>query len=379
MGNLSAYVSTGFGLMLSLNIVAQSVERDGCYAPPELSFQVRSGTLVHCIAPLANGSLTTIVLEPGMEVQFDVHGSGLLCWAALSVSMEGTLLDSCTAFLCNTTYSAPGTYRLIGYAHGSTRTAEVTVAHGPVCKISSQLSISAMLAGAFDPVAGRMRSDLSRNGLLPSTEPYSDLGYVHPSCGGESFEPWIADTSVVDPIVDWVRVELRDPSTDSVIIARNALILGSGKVRPHSGEASLTINAEIGTYQVILRHRNHLSACSMPLHYPFQFSALSMRHDTYLMDTEADTRIPMGNTRALRQGNARLDAGSQRISYTGSNNDRDPILRRIGGSSPNATVNGYFNEDLNLDGVVKYTGANNDRDLILQALGGMNVTAVVEE
>ncbi|MDQ3102087.1 MAG: hypothetical protein M3R08_11915, partial [Bacteroidota bacterium] len=56
--------------------------------------------------------------------------------------------------------------------------------------------------------------------------------------------------------------------------------------------------------------------------------------------------------------------------YTGANNDRDPILLRIGGLIPTSTVTGYYPEDVNLDGIVRYTGASNDRDPILQNVGG---------
>jgi hypothetical protein len=58
------------------------------------------------------------------------------------------------------------------------------------------------------------------------------------------------------------------------------------------------------------------------------------------------------------------------IKYTGTNNDRDPILVRIGGNVPTNTVSGYFREDVNLTGVVKYTGSDNDRDPILVNVGG---------
>jgi hypothetical protein len=63
------------------------------------------------------------------------------------------------------------------------------------------------------------------------------------------------------------------------------------------------------------------------------------------------------------------------IKYTGASNDRDPVLTRVGGSVPTATVNGYFKEDTNLDGVVKYSGSANDRDIILLNVGGVTPTS----
>lgn len=59
------------------------------------------------------------------------------------------------------------------------------------------------------------------------------------------------------------------------------------------------------------------------------------------------------------------------IKYTGSGNDRDPILQFIGGSTPNNSVPcDCCPEDVTGDGFVKYTGSGNDRDPILSAIGG---------
>lgn len=39
-------------------------------------------------------------------------------------------------------------------------------------------------------------------------------------------------------------------------------------------------------------------------------------------------------------------------------------------------MNGYYTEDVNLDGVVKYIGAGNDRDPVLVTIGSTVPTAV---
>ncbi|MBK8226991.1 MAG: hypothetical protein IPK70_07425 [Flavobacteriales bacterium] len=46
---------------------------------------------------------------------------------------------------------------------------------------------------------------------------------------------------------------------------------------------------------------------------------------------------------------------------------------------PTSIVNGYFPEDVNLSGAVKYTGTANDRDPILVNIGGVLPTAVRTE
>ena len=58
------------------------------------------------------------------------------------------------------------------------------------------------------------------------------------------------------------------------------------------------------------------------------------------------------------------------IKYTGSGNDRDPILVTVGSTTPNNTVsNIYSTRDVNLNAEVKYTGSGNDRDPILVNVG----------
>ena len=81
----------------------------------------------------------------------------------------------------------------------------------------------------------------------------------------------------------------------------------------------------------------------------------------------------IGGENALWMGNVLRDGG---LKYTGSGNDRDPILVRVGSTVPNNTVNGYFIEDCTLDGVVKYTGSQNDRDPILVNVGSTVPTNV---
>jgi hypothetical protein len=84
----------------------------------------------------------------------------------------------------------------------------------------------------------------------------------------------------------------------------------------------------------------------------------------------------VGPVNVLWSGNVLRDG---RLSYSGSGNDRDPILSRIGGAVPTATTTGYLSEDVNMDGVVKYSGASNDRDPILNNIGGVVPTATLLE
>ena len=89
-----------------------------------------------------------------------------------------------------------------------------------------------------------------------------------------------------------------------------------------------------------------------------------------------DARKTISSVQALWTGNVVRDG---MLKYTGANNDRDPILVRVGSTIPTNSVNGYFSEDVNLNGVVKYTGTSNDRDPILVNVGGTSPNAVRNE
>ena len=81
---------------------------------------------------------------------------------------------------------------------------------------------------------------------------------------------------------------------------------------------------------------------------------------------------PLGGRAVLWAGDV---TGDGTLQYTGVNNDRDPILVRVGGTVATATYNGYSRTDVNMDGIVKYTGIGNDRDVILVNIGGTIATA----
>ena len=63
------------------------------------------------------------------------------------------------------------------------------------------------------------------------------------------------------------------------------------------------------------------------------------------------------------------------LRYTGSDNDRDPMLSAIGGAVPTAMAQGYLPADVDMDGFVRYTGADNDREPVLVNVGGSVPTA----
>ncbi len=231
------------------------------------------------------------------------------------------------------------------------------------------LNLKAWLEGPYDSNALLMRDDLRSPLVIPVTEPYTAAGFAQAGGGGgEAVAASVFNTTGNNAIVDWVLVELRNANTPSQIVStRSALIQRDGDVVALNGVSPVVVNAASGNYYVALRHRNHLGVMTAA---PVSLSGAAATVDfrTAAMATYGTVaRKDINGAQALWAGNVFLDGA---VKYTGTNNDRDPILTVIGGTVPTNSVAGYYREDVNLSGVVKYTGTSNDRDPILLNIGG---------
>jgi hypothetical protein len=235
------------------------------------------------------------------------------------------------------------------------------------------VNVKAFLEGPYNTGTLMMNDDLRAAALIPTGEPYSAMGFTQAGGGGgEVVNSALFDVTGTNAIVDWVLLELRSSSSPTTILAtRAALIQRDGDLVGLDGSSTVVLNAAAGSYYVALRHRNHLGVMSA--------SAISLSTTPVTVDFRSPGTATWG-TQAQKQtgsnmmlwtGNVFRDGGVSLIKYTGSNNDRDPVLVVIGGSIPTNTVTGYYREDTNLSGVVKYSGAGNDRDPILVNIGGI--------
>ena len=231
-----------------------------------------------------------------------------------------------------------------------------------------------LLDGPYDPGSGLMHDSLRAQGLLPLEEPYSDLGYAHAGGGGgESCAAPVFAVQGPDAIVDWVLLELRDPSAPALVRAsRSALLQRDGDIVEVDGSSPVSFTVPVGHYHIAVRHRNHLGVMSAQ---PLEVSLALRQHDlaeptTALYGSEA-AKVVAGQ-QVLWAGDATLNGG---VTYVGAGNDRDPLLVKVGGITPNAIVAGYHVEDIDLDGRVMYLGAGNDRDRILVNVGSATPNA----
>lgn len=230
-----------------------------------------------------------------------------------------------------------------------------------------ELALSVVLEGPFlDPF---MRTDLRQNDLLPYSDPYG--------LGSTASDDLMDRTGASAP-VDWVLVELRDPSAPANVVEQMAaMVLADGRVVMPSGSEPLVFEDALrGEYHVAVRHRNHFGVMTAA---PYMFGITVQEMDMSspsIITWGSNARKDINGTQALWAGDVNGDGV---LRYTGADNDRDPILSIIGGSVPTAVYQGYTPEDIDLDGGVRYSGANNDRDPILVNIGGVVPTSIRTE
>ena len=234
------------------------------------------------------------------------------------------------------------------------------------------LRVRAALGGAMS--TGTLMSDALRtSGLIPNSEPFSGLGYVYTGAPvNNNLSAALLAVSGDNAIVDWMVLELRNAASPAQVLFSKAVVIQrDGDILDSDGDPYVNCPVSAGNYRIALRHRNHLTvmtAFNNPL-------SLDPSVPISTIDFRASLGLAYG-TNALRQINSVWclwpgDAtGNGQLKYIGANNDRDPILTAVGGTTPNNSVsNVYDRRDVNLDGVIRYTGANNDRDIILTNVG----------
>lgn len=231
------------------------------------------------------------------------------------------------------------------------------------------IQLAVFLQGPLKSATG-MSDTLRTQGLIPLQEPFTALGFAHVGSGGETITAATLNNTILGKVVDWIFVELRDKSDPSKVVhTRVGLVRDNGTTISTNGFANIAFNTTPGDYYVAVHHRNHLGVMTSA---PIALSASGASLDLRLTSTPThgtEARVERFGRAALWSGDVNADG---MVLYTGSENDRDPILQAIGGIVPTNTDGPtYRSEDVNMDGSVKYTGSENDRDRILQNIGGI--------
>ncbi|MEZ0538337.1 Ig-like domain-containing protein [Fibrella arboris] len=258
----------------------------------------------------------------------------------------------------------------------------------PVDPAALVLRLKVLLQGAL--IGGTnnlMRDDLRSQQFLPLTEPYSAMGgvrFTHVNGGGGETMPASVTAQNVgtgDAIVDWVFVELRDPSNLSLVVAtRSALVQRDGDVVLASdGVSPLSFPGMTGSFYVSVKHRNHLgvmTATSVPLSvtgtivdFTSSSSAQTWNKVVGVFNYEGWEQTTVNGKQALWAGDANHNG---KVKYQGTANDLILIFSEVIGAQTGSTnplynynnALGYYFGDVNMDGKVKYQGTSNDTSLI---------------
>ncbi len=235
--------------------------------------------------------------------------------------------------------------------------------------VNTVVAAKVVLEGPFNAGTGLMNDALRSASVLPNTQPYTALGYTFTGAPGAGGTVAGSVFGVIgnNAIVDWVVLELRNSATPNVVVASCAALLQrDGDVVGLDGTSPVTFGQGPGSYFVGVRHRNHLGVMTADA-IVLGGSATPVDLTTVATATfGSEARTSVGSVQALWSGDVTFN---NEVKYTGSANDRDPILVAVGSTTPNNSVAGYRLEDTNLDGLVKYTGSGNDRDKILVNVG----------
>ncbi len=157
------------------------------------------------------------------------------------------------------------------------------------------------LEGPYNPSTALMRTDLKSANLIPLQEPYTALGH---HVGNETLNPVVLNAH---PVVDWVLVELRSATNNTQILAtRAALLLSDGRVTDVDGVSPVSFSEIAGSYQVAIRHRNHLGVLANTV---YQLSLVPTTVDYNLVGLYGTQPVgTMSGKRVLWMGDANSDA-----------------------------------------------------------------------
>ncbi len=205
------------------------------------------------------------------------------------------------------------------------------------------LDLQIILEGPYEASTGLMSDNLRAMGLIPTTEPYTGLGFQHTlNGGGETVNSSVFDVTGPDAIVDWVFVELRMPSDPSIVFAsQSALLQADGSIVSTDGVSSLAFEGvPVGVYYASVKQRNHLAVLSpgaLPLNEQTAFY-----HDFRTGSAFGTINNPV-TQKSLGGGLFALFEAD--YNQTGEVNAGD---RSIAWNFRNAT--GYLQQDSNFDG-----------------------------
>lgn len=196
---------------------------------------------------------------------------------------------------------------------------------------------------------GVMNDDLRTAGHLPTTQPFTGLGFTLVNCNCEPTTQAVLDITGSNAIVDWVLFEVRDKNNkDNVLQSITGLLQKDGDVVDVDGVSSIKIpNLTEDAYYIAIKHRNHygvLSANTM------QLTPTNSSYD--FTSSLANTFGGNNGIRATGDGFFVMYSGDVDSNGQINNTDRAAQISEL-------ATSGYKKGDINLDGQVTNAELNN--------------------
>ena len=206
---------------------------------------------------------------------------------------------------------------------------------------SSNINVKAkiFLQGPF--ATNVMSTTLNQSSLLPNSQPYNSAPWNYN--GTENL-----GTGGISSMVDWVLVELRNPSNPTQVVSRRAAILkDNGRLLDTDGNNAITFNnVDSGSYYIVVYHRNHLAIMSAA---PVPLSSNSDLYDFTTGMSKAYGQNPMVE---LASGIYGMYASDGNVDGAVNIEDRDAVWL-----VQNGTI-GYLGGDYNMNSGVTIHDVN---------------------
>jgi hypothetical protein len=214
---------------------------------------------------------------------------------------------------------------------------------GEVLASDGQAEVDVLLGGGYEG-SGLMTDALRANGLLPTLEPFTGLGFTQKGFGGgETVAPGVFSVGGPDAIVDWVLVEVRDGEDHNNIIAtRSGLLQRDGDIVDTDGFSPLRLAGLLpSSYYISIQHRNHLGVLTAT---PLDFSTGNVEV-SFLVDP----------AQAFGSSNGIADLGDGFYGLISGDFDRNGQVQNTDASGLTQTLGspGYQQGDLDLNGQVQ--------------------------
>jgi hypothetical protein len=213
------------------------------------------------------------------------------------------------------------------------------------------LDLDVFLAGPYS--SGTMSTALRTAGVIQLTSPYGT---------GESV------ASIPAGVVDWIKVELRDPVTPGTIVKSYSFFVdNAGNVLNTTGTVGTKLTGVAkGSYYVAVKHRNHLgvmtaSTINFSAAGPFAFDFTA---GSGLYGTNAERSMGSGKW-ALWAGNT---DGNNSVQFATGTSDITPISSAVLGDAGNTTSDpSWYNTtpvynlaDADMNGLIQFASGTSD-------------------